>query len=161
MNTHLLSLSRPRCDGVIDAYAQVSLLSSQWRCAMVLLPLPMRRRLVIVDDDGDGVRGNSITDNCDSVTNIKITIATDNGIDDNDGNDMTGNDDDVDGNGATDGDIDNDDCDNAMDGDYDDDGGDGVMDNFDNGDDDDVDGDGVMDDNDDDNDGDDCDGQQH
>jgi hypothetical protein len=97
---------------------------------MVLLPLPMHRRLDIVDDDGDGVRGNNITDNCDSVTNVKIMIATDNGFDDNNGNDTTGNDNDVDGNGATDGDIDDDDCDGAMDGYYYDDGGDGAMDDF-------------------------------
>jgi len=36
--------------------------------AMALLPLPMRRRLAVVDDDGDGATGDSIDDNCDSAT---------------------------------------------------------------------------------------------
>ena len=35
------------------------------------------------------------------MTTSTITIATDNGFEDNDGDDATGNDDDVDGNGAT------------------------------------------------------------
>ncbi len=48
----------------------------------------MRRRLAVVDDDGNGVTGNSINDNCDSVTN-----------DNNDGD------------GATNDDIGDNDCD--------------------------------------------------
>ena len=34
------------------------------------LPLPMRRHLAVVDNDGDGTMGDSIDDNCDSATNI-------------------------------------------------------------------------------------------
>ncbi len=44
------------------------------------MPLPMRRHLAVVDDDGhgamgdgamgDGAMGDSIDDNCDSATNI-------------------------------------------------------------------------------------------
>ena len=51
------------------------------------------------------------------MTPSTITIATDNGFEDNDGDDATGNDDDIDGNGATEDAIDNDNCDSAMDGD--------------------------------------------
>ena len=84
----------------------------------------MRRRLAIVDDDGDGMTGDSIDDNCDSATNVN----TDNSFGDNDGDDATGNDDDddddVDGNGAADDDINDDDCNGAMDGNYNDDGDD-------------------------------------
>jgi hypothetical protein len=91
---------------------------------MALLPLQMRRRLAIVDDDGDGMTGDSIDDNCDSATNVN----TDNSFGDNDGDDATGNDDDddddVDGNGAADDDINDDDCNGAMDGNYNDDGDD-------------------------------------
>ncbi len=47
----------------------------------------MRRRLAVVDDDGDGAMGDSIDDNYDSATNINN-----------------------DGNGTTDDDIDNNDC---------------------------------------------------
>ena len=48
------------------------------------------------------------------MTTSTITIAT---FKDNDGDDATGNADDVDGNGATEDDIDDEDCDSAMDGD--------------------------------------------
>jgi hypothetical protein len=83
-----------------------------------------------------------------------ITIVTD-----NDGDDTTGNDDDVDGNSVTDDDIDDNDCNRAMDGDYDNDD-DGAMDgDYDDGNDDDVDGNGTMDENDEDN-GDNCNGRQ-
>ena len=47
-----------RCNGVVALVA------------MALLPLPMRRRLAVVDDDGNGATGNSIDNNCDSATNI-------------------------------------------------------------------------------------------
>ena len=43
--------------------------------AMALLPLPMHRRLAVVDDDGDGTTGDRIDDNCDSAMNVN----TDNG----------------------------------------------------------------------------------
>jgi len=43
--------------------------------AMVSLPLPKRRRLAVVNDDGNGATGDSIDNNCDSVTNVN----TDNG----------------------------------------------------------------------------------
>ena len=56
-----------------------------------------------------------------------ITIAKDNGFDDNNGDDAMGNVDDIDGNGATDDDINNDDCDGAMDSNNDDDDYDGAM----------------------------------
>ena len=46
-----------------------------------------------------------------------ITIATDKGFNKNNGNDVMGNDHDVDGNGATDDDIDNNDCGGMMEGD--------------------------------------------
>jgi hypothetical protein len=46
------------CDGIVALVAMPS------------LPLPMRRRLAIVVDDGDGTTGNSINNNCDSATNI-------------------------------------------------------------------------------------------
>jgi hypothetical protein len=55
---------------------------------MVLLPLPMRRRLAIVDNDGNGATGDSIDNNCDSAMNVNN-----------------------DGNGTTDDDIDENDCD--------------------------------------------------
>ena len=51
------------------------------------------------------------------MTPSTITIAMDKGFEDNDGDDATGNDDDVDGNGATEDAIGNDNCDSAMDGD--------------------------------------------
>ncbi len=54
---------------------------------MVSLPLPMCRRLAVVDDDGDSATGDSIDDNCDSVTNVVNNDgdgATDDDIDDND-----------------------------------------------------------------------------
>ena len=50
--------------------------------AIALLPLPMRGRLAVVDDHGDGATGDSMDDNCDSATNVN----TDNGFGDNDGN---------------------------------------------------------------------------
>ena len=55
---------------------------------MASLPLPMRRRLAIFDDDCDGATGNSIDDNCDSATNINNDgdDATDDDINDNDCN---------------------------------------------------------------------------
>ena len=34
--------------------------------AMASLPLLMRRRLAVVNDDGDGAAGDSIDDNCNS-----------------------------------------------------------------------------------------------
>jgi hypothetical protein len=74
----LLPMRRHLCHHGNDVVALVTMAS---------LPLPMHRRLAIVYDDGDGVTGNSINDNCDSATNIN-----------NDGND------------ATDDDIDNNDC---------------------------------------------------
>ena len=46
------------CDGVVALVA------------MALLPLLMRRRLAVVDNDGDGATGDSIMDNCDSTTNV-------------------------------------------------------------------------------------------
>jgi hypothetical protein len=53
---------------------------------MASLPLPMRRRLAIVDNDGDGATGNSINDNCDSALNVNNDGdgARDDNIDDND-----------------------------------------------------------------------------
>ena len=53
---------------------------------MASLPLPMRRRLAVVDDDGNGATGDSIDDNCNSVTNVNNDGdgATDDDIDDND-----------------------------------------------------------------------------
>ena len=77
--------------------------------AMALLPLPMRRRLAVVNDDGEGATGDSIDDNCDSarmstmlatarrMTTLTKTIVMDNNFNNNDGNDTTGNDNDVDG----------------------------------------------------------------
>ena len=71
---------------------------------MASLPLPMRRRLAVVDNDGDGATGDSIDDNCNSATNVNndgdgtrmttstIMIMTDNGYEDNDCDDVTGND---------------------------------------------------------------------
>ena len=56
-----------------------------------------------------------------------ITIVTDKGFNDNNGDDVSGNNDDVDGNGAMDDDIDDDNCDGAMDGDHDDNKYDGTM----------------------------------
>ena len=55
---------------------------------MASLPLPMRRRLAIVDNDGNGATGDSIDNNCDSAMNVNN-----------------------DGNGTTDDDIDENDCD--------------------------------------------------
>ena len=52
-----------RCDGVVALVAMAS------------LPLPKRRRLAVVNNDGDGAMGNIINDNCDSATNVN----TDNG----------------------------------------------------------------------------------
>ena len=57
----LLPMRRRLCRCCDDVVALV---------AMALLPLPMRRRLAVVDDDGDGATGDSIDDNCDSVTNV-------------------------------------------------------------------------------------------
>ena len=37
---------------------------------MALLPLPKRRCLAAVGDDGDGATGNSIDDRCDGTTNV-------------------------------------------------------------------------------------------
>jgi len=88
---------------------------------MASLSLPMRRHLAVVDDDGNGATGDSIEDNCDSVTNVN-------------------NDDDYDG--------EMDDYDDGNDGDAD---GNGTMDDNNNDNDGNVDGDGAMDDNDDDN----------
>ncbi len=53
--------------------------------AMALLPLPMRRHLAVVDDDGDGATDDSIDNNCDSATNINndSNSATDDYIDNN------------------------------------------------------------------------------
>jgi hypothetical protein len=42
------------CDGIVALVAMAS------------LQLPMRRRLAVVNDDGDGATGDSIDDNCDS-----------------------------------------------------------------------------------------------
>ena len=53
--------------------------------AMALLSLPMRRCLAVVLDDGDSAAGNSIDNNCNSATNVN-----------NDGNGVT--DDDIDDN---------------------------------------------------------------
>jgi len=63
-----------RCDGVVALVA------------MALLPLPMRRRLAVDDDDGDGATGDSIDDNCNSATNVNNDGdgATDDDINDND-----------------------------------------------------------------------------
>ena len=47
---------------------------------------------------------------------LTITIATDNGFEDNNGDDAMGNDDDVDGNDAMEDDINDNYCDGAMDG---------------------------------------------
>jgi hypothetical protein len=47
-------LCRRRRDGIVALVA------------MVLLQLPMRRRLAVVNDDGNGATGDSIDDNCDS-----------------------------------------------------------------------------------------------
>ena len=52
-----------RCDGVVALVAMAS------------LPLPKRRRLAVVNNDGDGATGNIINDNCDSAMNVN----TDNG----------------------------------------------------------------------------------
>ena len=64
-----------RChrDGVVALVAMASL----------LLLLPMRRRLAIVDNDGDSTTGNSIDDNYDKATNINNDYdgATDDDID--------------------------------------------------------------------------------
>jgi len=51
--------------------------------ATASLPLPMRGRLAVVNNDGDGATGDSIDDNCDSATNV----ITDNGFDNNNGDD--------------------------------------------------------------------------
>ncbi len=52
--------------------------------AMALLPLPVRRRLAVVNDDGNGATGDSINDNCDSATNVNNDTdgAKDDDIDD-------------------------------------------------------------------------------
>ncbi len=47
-----------RCDGIVALVV------------MVLLPLPTRRRLAVVDDDGNGALGDILEDNCDSATNV-------------------------------------------------------------------------------------------
>ena len=56
--------------------------------AMVSLPLPMRRRLAVVDNDGDNATGDSINNNCDGASNVNNDGdgATDDDIDDNDCN---------------------------------------------------------------------------
>jgi len=56
--------------------------------AMASLPLPMHRRLAVVDDDGDGTTDDSINVNYDIATNVNN-----------------------DGDGAMDDDIDDKDCD--------------------------------------------------
>ena len=127
---------RRRCDGVVALVAMAS------------LPLLMRMRLAVVDDDGGGAMGDSIKDNCDSATNVNNNNYYDGEMDDyDDGND---------GNADGDGTMNDNDDDN--DGNVD---GDGAMDNNDNDNDNDVnvDGDGAIDNNDDDN-GNDCDGLQ-
>ncbi len=43
--------------------------------ASLPLPMPMHRRLAVVNDDGNGATGNSIDDNCDSA----MKVNTDNG----------------------------------------------------------------------------------
>jgi hypothetical protein len=55
---------------------------------MALVPLPMCRRLAIVDNNGDGATGDSIDNNCDSATNINNdgNGTTDDDINDNDYN---------------------------------------------------------------------------
>ena len=67
---------RRHCDGVV---ALVAMASS---------PLPMHRRLAVVDDDGNGTTDDSINDNYDIAMNVNN-----------------------DGNGAMDDDIDDNDCD--------------------------------------------------
>ena len=64
----------------------VSLLPMHRRLRLASLPLPMRRRLAVVDDVGDGATGNSIDNNCDSATNVNNDGdgTRDDGIDDND-----------------------------------------------------------------------------
>ncbi len=41
---------------------------------MVLLPLPMRRRLAIVNDDGDSATGNKVNDDGDGATATMSTM---------------------------------------------------------------------------------------
>ena len=62
------------CDGVVALVT------------MALLSLPMHRPLAIDNDDGDGVTGDSIDDNCNSATNVNNDGdgATDDDINDND-----------------------------------------------------------------------------
>jgi hypothetical protein len=52
---------------------------------MASLPLPVRKRLAIVNDDGNGATGDSINDNCDSASNVNNDGdgARDDNIDDN------------------------------------------------------------------------------
>ena len=60
MSVSLLPMHRHLCrrrDGVVALVVMAS------------LPLPMHRQLAIVND-GDGVTGNSIDDNCDSAMNV-------------------------------------------------------------------------------------------
>ncbi len=54
--------------------------------AVALLPLPMSRRLAVVNDDGEGTTGDSIDDNCDSALNVNNDGdgRTDDNIDKND-----------------------------------------------------------------------------
>ena len=88
--------------------------------AMASLPSPMRRRLAVVNNDGDNAMGEDEDNNRDGTT--------DDEVDDNDGKGAT--DDNIDNNfdGAT-GDNDNNKDDNAMDNNVDDDGDSGTDDN--------------------------------
>jgi hypothetical protein len=130
------------CDGVVTLVVMAS------------LPSSMRRRFAVVDDDGDGAKGN---DNDDGATgddeDDDPDDATDDEVEDDDGDGTTDDDinDDCDGATGNDGDENNDNHDNAM-GDKDDDD-DATDDNVDDdgngamGDKVDDDGDGAMDEN--------------
>jgi hypothetical protein len=90
MSRHL----RRRCDGVVVLVVMAS------------LPLPMRRCLAVVDNDGDGTTGDSIEDNCDSATKVNNDNNYDGEMDDY----GDSNEGDADGNGTMD---DNDDDNNG------------------------------------------------
>jgi hypothetical protein len=106
---------------------------------MALLPSPMRRHLAVVNDDGNGAKGNddedgatgdNEDDNPDNATDNKVKDNDGNGaMDDDIDNDCdgaTGNDEDDDDNNHDNGMGDDDDDDDAMDDDVDNDG-DGTM----------------------------------
>jgi hypothetical protein len=79
---------------------------------MASLPSPMRRRLAVVDNDGDGTKGDDENDGAmGDDEDDNPDDATDNEVEDNDGDDATDDDIDDDCDGAT-GDDDDDDNDN-------------------------------------------------